>query len=1138
MHLAVTCPRCESKYQLAADMRGKRMRCPNPICRAVFEVRDDNDPPTEVAPPVETKPVEVKQPEPVKRKPIPKPIEPQPAFDFPDDFPGDDEAAPAPTPSAIVTEAWQPETWEAPAVREAESLAPMRETEPLAVPAPRKRRRALWVIGAMLLLLGVIAGAGYWRISRGIESNEAERFQKAAELYKQQEFAEASSALQKLHRDFPDSPHNKKYRFLAELSDVRGAAYGPRETPDEAVQALERVLQVAGMYRDDPLLKERATDVGETLHHLSLQLTRLAEQEKTPALLPLGNRAWTEAKKYGVNSAERDRKLQDEWTRIEQLLAAHVERQHVLAALHKHLDHITAADVQEAWALVEKAKRQDDAEIRTLLADLFKAHRDQIKFVPTSQAEKSPILDEDALPSMSVTPSVKAERAVGGSQPLVLALARGVLYALEPAKGELRWARRVGIDTHLLPLRVPADAITPELVLAVSSDQRSLSALIAETGEALWQTPLSDACLGQPVLVDRQVLVPTLAGRIEEIEIAEGRVIGSYSVGQPMTLGGVQQPGTPFVYFPADEFCLYVIDITKRTCTNILYTRHRAGSLRGLPAIVSGAKGAFLLWCEAKGLDHAEIKPYALPIQHAEQKPVEPMVELPGISFAPWCDADRLAVATDEGFLSLWGFQQKGTRDPLLFPLLKKNEKKEDEIFFLIDASGPGRSQVVYADAENYWTLTRGRLQRVQAKFDPAKGPGLKVPWTEPIPLGMLLHAVQTGREPDGRTILYLTTQADEHPTCLCSAVDADAGKILWQRQLGILPQQAPLVAGSQILLRDAHGVMRFDVSKSEKRWQPAGDWLVQEPWTDATRLLLQGESSCVQLTLPRDGKQLHVQKIGPFVGAGKAEAFVVAFKAPLRGTPVLGDGFLLLPLASRDFPKGIIARVNLQDKVLIDGPDWRAAGAEADARGHLLLLNATEFVISDGSRGLARIAVSDGKSWNTRAKKKLAHRITQPPVLVPATESAKPRLCVADASDTLTLLDADPLTEIRHWSMPGKITAGPFVRAGKIGCVVGRNRLVWLDPNEDKFVWEYTFAADIVGEPNLLDGKLVVADVAGHFVALEPSNGRPLGGGLTMKANVAPTAAPLPFGPGRAFVPLTDGTIVLLPLEKLRAPN
>src|ERR1022692_4227684 len=79
MQLSVTCPRCESKYQLAAEMRGKRMRCPNPICRAVFEVRDDNDPPKEAPPPGEMKlpetatqappSVETYLPEPAKHAP-------------------------------------------------------------------------------------------------------------------------------------------------------------------------------------------------------------------------------------------------------------------------------------------------------------------------------------------------------------------------------------------------------------------------------------------------------------------------------------------------------------------------------------------------------------------------------------------------------------------------------------------------------------------------------------------------------------------------------------------------------------------------------------------------------------------------------------------------------------------------------------------------------------------------------------------------------------------------------------------------------------------------------------------------------------------------------------------------------------
>jgi hypothetical protein len=229
----------------------------------------------------------------------------------------------------------------------------------------------------------------------------------------------------------------------------------------------------------------------------------------------------------------------------------------------------------------------------------------------------------------------------------------------------------------------------------------------------------------------------------------------------------------------------------------------------------------------------------------------------------------------------------------------------------------------------------------------------------------------------------------------------------------------------------------------------------------------------------------------------------------------------------------GIIAQVNLQEKTLTKGLDWRAVGAEEKSRGHLVLIDPTNCVFTDGSTGLVRIGSTDGKSWAKRAEaKKLAHRINRPPVLL---EGVKPRLCVADASDTLTLFEADKLKELQSWNMPGKITAGPFVRAGKIGCVVGRKQLVWLDPEQKKIAWDYTFDADIVGEPHFMEGRLMVADVAGQFHELDPSNGTRIGTVLTLKANVAATASPLPFGSGQAFAPLTDGTIMLVPLTKLR---
>jgi hypothetical protein len=63
MHIAAVCPRCESRYQVDDSLRGKRMRCPNPLCKTIFEVKAEGDqaapeapkaaepPPPEIPPP-------------------------------------------------------------------------------------------------------------------------------------------------------------------------------------------------------------------------------------------------------------------------------------------------------------------------------------------------------------------------------------------------------------------------------------------------------------------------------------------------------------------------------------------------------------------------------------------------------------------------------------------------------------------------------------------------------------------------------------------------------------------------------------------------------------------------------------------------------------------------------------------------------------------------------------------------------------------------------------------------------------------------------------------------------------------------------------------------------------------------------
>ena len=108
-------------------------------------------------------------------------------------------------------------------------------------------------------------------------------------------------------------------------------------------------------------------------------------------------------------------------------------------------------------------------------------------------------------------------------------------------------------------------------------------------------------------------------------------------------------------------------------------------------------------------------------------------------------------------------------------------------------------------------------------------------------------------------------------------------------------------------------------------------------------------------------------------------------------------------------------------------------------------------------------------------------------------------------------------------------------MRGGAAGVIVGKKRLVWLEPDKEQPAWEYGFVAPVVGQPECIDNMLVVADLQGNILGLDPRSGDPLGPGYRLKANEAPTATPLGFGTGQVFIPLMDGTAMVLPLAKLR---
>jgi hypothetical protein len=175
-------------------------------------------------------------------------------------------------------------------------------------------------------------------------------------------------------------------------------------------------------------------------------------------------------------------------------------------------------------------------------------------------------------------------------------------------------------------------------------------------------------------------------------------------------------------------------------------------------------------------------------------------------------------------------------------------------------------------------------------------------------------------------------------------------------------------------------------------------------------------------------------------------------------------------------------------------------------------------------------------------------------------------------------LLPDGRLEEPASHDLKGAITAGPFLRTAEDGtrwlvCVLDGDRLAWLNADKPDKVERFGQRGDqIIGQPELVEGLFVVATASGKFTAVNPETAEPAGPAFALQGSIAPAAAPARFthaqmlpssataafglgamgtldgllgsataltlggNPSLLFVPLTDGTILLLPLDRLRA--
>ena len=1201
--IIAVCPRCSARYELESDYLGKRIRCQDPQCRFVFEVADSAEParpatsgrraptlddetePTELeweAPQSrgEDQPIEAdwrSLPPPPVRLGVPQPEEPAVSGRAADEgtasaeevlqlmglAPGGgqgaagDEEIPEVEVLTPISEG-EPEPVE---LEEVEETEPTDYAELYAKLQRKPRRRLLLIAIPVMLVIGAVAGAGTLLLVK--KRQEAAINQRAEQVYAEltakqyRRAAEAAKDVAGKHKEAG------KFRFLRDFATAMEAATDPTIPTDKRrkdfVDYLIAVRDSNDPYKD--LIQEYRSHVRDAFLRIHDDEIREATRRADTQDFDTAVRLQTEAQKtqalireYSGADESLPRDLSDRYTALVQKIEAGRKYLKFLEESQNALKTVTPGALAQ---VKEQAKNQgflNRPEIVELINRSEKALLSMIVF--TSEERSAEAFPIDRHPSLILGSNTDPVPANTG---IVFAVARGVLYALAEGKGQIIWAARVGIDTVHLPVRVPASGNVPALVLVTAPDRHGLVAREAATGKVRWYQRLPGPVCGQPLLVEGRLIVALSdpLGTIVVLESRDGSQLGYMRLNQPIAVGPSLQPGTTRVFVAADAQNVFVLDanppvsdgpVTLLKLLSVLATGHGAGSLRSEPVVVGGvdeATGqvvgtAYLILAQSDGLQEMRLRSFIITAQPDGAISLAPSVEqkVPGWSwFPPVCNQETVTAVTDSGALIVMGINQKDNQDETLFPLIV--EKPKDQ------AAPLGRGQVVHADEQSIWYLANGEMNCRLRGFKPKEGPTTASGWKQPLRLGTPLHASQVSA--DGST-LYVVTQTEAPPSWRMTAVNAAAGTIVWQRELGTSFLGEPFRLGEYVYQVD-RGAGVVAVDPKQLALSPNQEWaFIGQPVTTSRSdvvgepYVLPHPNGRVALLLftTGDGKQLQAQVLEP--GRPASDPWTVALPAPLAGAPVLTEKSVILPLTD-----GGLHRWEIGQKDLKRGPDWRGPRLGETVRTFLARAGKDDILATDGARGLTLYAWPDGDDAQLKQQTNLTDRVLLRPMLVAHGEKGH-SWAVVEAGGRVSLLDGETLAVSQRWDTRGlrkgnEITAGPFIVTDqgqpRILVVVDQVQVVCLAPNDRREVWSYRGKGEgLAVAPRQVGEAIVLADVSGRFEAVAVSDGRPLAPPFPPNTPLlaAPAATPLDLG-DKLFAPLTDGTVIFIPRGALGLP-
>lgn len=1054
----------------------------------------------------------------------------------------------------------------------------------------RRNSRPITVV-CVISVLAALGGLSAWFFWP--QPDPDEQWQAAQDYYSTKSWKAAEGAFNKFKTDFPLHPHAADVPFFLDMCQAGRCIHS---NSDQIEEGLRAITQVFKDYRDKPQYKAYCASIYDALARLVEKFCERATKDLQPADLARADEALDLLEIVAQSSTLRKvEALQQKLARLSSQIAsarATLNRDTLLSQARQNLQRGKSGDpdvdLDAVYALDQQLAAQQpelasDPQLRKLRAEVWQTEPQRVKYLPDTNALVDAAFtgenpDSPQTRTVFVVWGDESRAAPARSGSVALALFQGVLYAFDE-QGGLRWARRLGIDAHRLPVRIEGGPAGRSLVVAVSTEDNRLLALDSATGRMLWEYAAGDeSTLSAPLtlvslppqdadgVAKHYGLLPTARGEVHVLELVLGQRLGVYRTGYPMTVGGAYDPQSRLVYMPADSKRVFALDPFAvddpegvSPCRGVLLTEHLSGSLRGAPAVV----GKYLILAETAALDRTRLSAYELRYDEDAGKPQNPFPEprsqplkahaLVGWSwFSPRQAPDRITVITDEGHLGVFGLNLDNFQEAL-FPEIQDAAGQCPKL----PVRDPFRSLAVYSDEHLLWVMSGGVLQkllldkhgqkvrRLWPAADSSEVAAGAVDGRQDVVAGIPVHEAQTDRF--GR-VFYLATMSVDGRRYEFTSVASDEDRLRWRRELGLNVAADPAVVAGGVVLLDQAGrlvelrpehlatsrLLRLPSSAGLPGGAAPGP-LVVIPGTRGRRF---------SLAIVDQGRQVALRELAVSGSRGGWSVWELPGGFSLHGQPAVCGNDLVTPCSD-----GRLYRIRLSDgatqqpnEVNFQWAETVRPGPEDTAR--VVPLSDNSVLLIDGGRRLRRLDFLSSaaiKEWTVLGQPyAAASEILGQPLVWGQ------RLILADASEGLVAVAADnPARILGRLEPGGRLTAPPFIRGGRVlsivddrmlvchtlddaaadpaGCQPPQNLAEALSP-----AWTAgPFRGRIHGQPVLSDDALLVTDER-QVSAVSLADGRTLWS-VPLGVHVGPAATAVPLGEG-LLVPLADGTLLTLP--------